>query len=243
MEKPDPVWKLSMLSRAMLDFNIMLNAEGPAPFFRNLETMKDLHEEQKRLALKINIFYAVTFIGALLVLSGPLPTEAKISAFGIEAPLGALPQQVIAVMMAVAYSIFGTLFASFLILANMNGKILQAEGWEGWHFFGARFDASTLWATLITPRKIGYASPKRHLWIALAIFLVSSLAVIAHAFVVLTASIIALWIAIETGAWLLAVFGGIASLIVSVTIISVGLAIALPLPFRINEEESERGGG
>jgi hypothetical protein len=108
MEKPDPVWKLSMLSRAMLDFNIMLNAEGPAPFFRNLETMKDLHEEQKRLALKINIFYAVTFIGALLVLSGPLPTEAKISAFGIEAPLGALPQQVIAVMMAVAYSIFGT---------------------------------------------------------------------------------------------------------------------------------------
>jgi len=77
-------------------------------------------------------------------LSGPLPDGAKISAFGIEAPLGVIPQQVIAVLMAVTYGMFGTHFVSFLLLTSMNGRILREEGGEAWHFFVARFDASIL---------------------------------------------------------------------------------------------------
>ena len=228
-----------MLSRAMLDFNIMLGSERSGPFFRHIETIKELHDEQKRLAARINLFYAVTFVGALLVLSGPLPAETKVAALGFEAPLGAMPQQVIAVMMAVAYSMFGTIFASFLILNMMIGRILQAEGWEAWHFFSARFDASSLWATILMPRAVGYASPRRQRAIAYTILSTSYLAVIIHALVVMSASTVALWTAIDKGVWWLVLFGGFATLIVGVTIISLALATFAPLPFRIDLNEIE----
>ena len=143
--------------------------------------------KQRRLTDRLNIFYAVTFIGALLVLSGPLPSDAKISAFGFETPLGVLPQQIIAVMTAVAYSMYGSNFASLLLITQMIARVLRKEEPEGWHFIGARYDGSTLWATLLTPRRVGYASPKRHFAIAILILLVSSLAVLTHSFVVLVA--------------------------------------------------------
>ena len=231
-EQPAPVWKLSMLARALVDFDIMLESENTAPFFRNLETIKDLHQEQRRLTDRLNIFYAVTFIGALLVLSGPLPSDAKISAFGFETPLGVLPQQIIAVMTAVAYSMYGSNFASLLLITQMIARVLRKEEPEGWHFIGARYDGSTLWATLLTPRRVGYASPKRHFAIAILILLVSSLAVLKHSFVVLVAAALAFWSALEKDAWLLAAFGGLALIIVAMTTITLLLAVALRLPFR-----------
>ena len=225
-----------MISRAMLDFQIMLDAETTGPFFRNLETIKDLHDEQKRLGVRLNIFYAITFIAALLVISNPLSSAAKISVAGVEVPISSLPQQVIAIMMAVAFSMYGTLFASFTLLTAMNSSILRKEGLEGFHFIAARYDASVLWGTLMTPRSIGYSSPVRHRWIAYLVLSVSVLSVTAHAVVIAAAAFLAFWAAYVKKAWLLAALGGFSSLIVFVTIFSLLISLILPLPFRIGDQ-------
>jgi len=69
--------------------------------------------------------------------------------------------------------------------------------------------------------------------IALAVFSVFFLSVAAHAVVILTASILALWAAIEEGAWLLAIFGGFAAAIVTITLFATVCVLSMRMPFRL----------
>jgi hypothetical protein len=232
-------WKITALSRAMADFDYLLNSERHGPFFRGIETIAGLFEEQKRLADRINTLYLLTFAGACLVFLGPLPDDAKLSVFGIEASLSLIPQQIFAVVTAVAYSMFATSFASLMVLSQMTSKILQKEDQDGWQFFAGRFDASNLWATMIMPKTIGYKSPKRHLIATIAIIAASFLSVLAHALVVGTAAGIALISAIKTAPWYFVVFAGFSSAITAVSIVSLFALFGWRLPFRIVAEDSE----
>jgi hypothetical protein len=238
---PDPEWKLTTLSRALVDFDILLTSQVHGPFFRSIETITGLFEEQKRLTARINTLYLATFAAACAVLSGPLPNGAKVSVLGIEAPVSIVPQQVIAVVMAVAYGMFASLFASLIILTQMISKILMKEGSEAWQFFSGRFDASGLWGVLILPRYIGYQSPKRHLALGLAILMVAVLSVSAHALVITVATVFALFSAWENGAWYLIAFAAAAAAICMTSIFSLVAMIGLRLPFRLGSPDKLKG--
>jgi hypothetical protein len=230
-------WKITALSRAMADFDYLLSSERHGAFFRSIETIAGLFEEQKRLTDRINTLYLLTFAGSCLVFLGPLPDAAKLSVFGIETSLSLIPQQIIAVVTAVAYSMFATSFASLMVLSQMISKTLQKEGDDHWQFFAGRFDASGLWATLIMPRTIGYKSPKRHIVAAFAIIAASFLSVVAHALVVGTAAGIALKSAITTAPWYFIVFAGFSVTITAVSILSLIAVLGWPLPFRIAKDD------
>jgi hypothetical protein len=228
--------KLSALGRAVFDFELMLDGEAHSAFFRNIETLQGLCDEQKRLTKAINLLYLVTFAGSCFILLEPTLKTAKLSFMGIEASVSIVPQQIIALVTAIAYSMFATHFASLMLLSQMIGKILAREGHEAWHFFAARFDASNLWAALIMPRTIGYKSPKRHWVAAIGIMLVSVLSVFAHSVVVATATVLATWTAWNSGPWYLMVFAIFSAIITGVSITSLILLIGLRLPFRFDEK-------
>jgi hypothetical protein len=235
IEAPPEQWKLTPLSRSLVDLDHMLDSDSHASFFRSVETLSGLYEEQKRIAARINTLYLLTFLGALVVLSGPLPEGAKLSLMGVEASVKIIPQQIVSVLMAVAYSMFATLFISMLILAQMIDRILKKETQDSWGFIGARFDASTLYAVLIQPKTVGYQSPRRHLVMGFGLAIVAVLSVCAHSFVVVTAAIVALISAWHSGIWYLVVFAGMAAIICLVSIVSLISMIAMPLPFRLSK--------
>tara|TARA_R110001599_G_scaffold755_8_gene3660 strand:+ start:193 stop:942 length:750 start_codon:yes stop_codon:yes gene_type:complete len=239
-EKPPSIWKLSVFRRSIFDFDIILNSQDHGPFFRSIDTINDLLQEQKSIGYKLNILYFITFVGALLVLSGPLPPDTKIAAFGVEAPIGFFPQQVIAVMMAVAFSFYGTQFVSLSALTQMNAMILSKEGREIWQFFAARFDASLLWSAMMTPRAIGYKSPRRHYVISISIICMSFLTVFAHAVVIITASFVALRTAVAEANWVLIMFGGLSLMICVATVFLFILMFTWKIPFRLDPSEAEQ---
>jgi hypothetical protein len=227
--------KLSALGRAIFDFELMLDGQNHSAFFRNIETLQGLSDEQKRLTKTINVLYLFTFAGSCFILLEPTLKNAEFSFMGIEASVSIVPQQIIALVTAIAYSMFATHFASLMLLMQMIGKILQREGHEAWHFFAARFNATNLWAALITPRTIGYRSPKRHWLAAIGIPLVSVLSVFAHSVVVTTATALATWTAWNSGPWYLIVFAVFSTMITGVSIISLILLVGLRMPFRLDE--------
>jgi hypothetical protein len=168
----------------------------------------------------------------LIVLSGPLPKDARFSAFGVEAPLAVLPQQVIAVVTAVLFSQYATLFLSLNILTVMLRKILEKEGHESWQFFAAPFDAGTLWSVLITPKSVGYRSSKREIVLALLVIVVAFATVLAHAVILVAAMGVALLSAIHTHSRFLIFLGGAAFAISTVALLAFLVSVLLPMPYR-----------
>lgn len=231
---PPEVMKLSPISRSLIDFDIMLASAEHAPFFRNVETIEGLQQEVKRVQSRANIIYVLTFIGALVVMSGPLPEDARFSAFGVEAPLAILPQQVIAVMTGALFAFYCTQFLSLIVVGQMIQRILQKEGHESWQFFAARFDASSLWAVLITPKLVGYRSPRREMALSVAVILVAFGSVFAHAIIVNIAMGFAFLAALGTKSWLLIFFGGMALAMSTVSTTAVIAALLIKMPYRRN---------
>lgn len=235
-DKPDPVWRITPLARSLLDFQIMLDSPQHGPFFRNVETIKSLHEEKKRLESQINVLYILTFIGSLIVMSGPLPKDAKFSVFGFEAPLAIFPQQVVAMLTAGLFGYYCTLFFSLIIVQQMAQRILISEGRESWQFFAARFDASSVWSVLVSPKHVGYRSPRREIVFALVIVLVALAIVFAHALIMIMAMILAFLAALQTGSILL-IFLGSASLVIAiVSTLAVLVGVLMPMPYRLDAE-------
>lgn len=230
---PPPVWKLTPLGRSLVDFDVMLRSPEHGPFFRSLETIEGLHGQLTRLHRRVNALYLLTFFGALLVLSGPLPQGTKIAAFGVEAPLAMLPQQVIALLTAGLFGYYSSQFLSVVILTQMSRKILQAGGRESWQFFAARFDATGLWSVLITPKLVGYRSPKRDIGFALLIIVMTFAISFTHAVIVVLAMVLAFIAALQTGSVLLMIFGGLSVAIASVSLLAVLVSVMLPMPYRL----------
>jgi hypothetical protein len=232
MDEPDPIWKLTVFNRSMVDFDGLLASEKHGPFFRSIETIQGMLKERQRLGRVMNIAYLVSFLGACIVLSGSVLTSAKISVLGVEAPLSLLPAQVIAVLIASVYGFFATQFASYLVLSHMIQRVLAKEGWPSWQFFEARFDATALWAVLTTPKVIGYRSPKRVIVLSVAIFLLSAMMVAAHGMVVLISAISAMMSAWHSGSVVLIALGFASVATTCLSLIGLVAMSLLPVPFR-----------
>ena len=229
---PPPIWRLTVLERSAFDFQHLLDIERFSAFFRNMETIEGLLSEQKALSKSVNILYLLTFAGACLVIAGPIGAGARVSLFGVEAPISAIPTQVLALVTAAIYGLFATQFMSLFLLSLMCQAILVKEGSPHWPFFAARFNASNLWAVLIAPRTQGYGSPKRHKFLAWAVLAIAGLTIAAHSIVVAVSSALAFQRALESRNWVLVVF---ASLAVAITLVSFGALVAAvfwKLPFR-----------
>jgi hypothetical protein len=236
-EEPPAEWKLTALNRALIDFELLLNPDRHGNFFRSVETIEGLYNEQKRLQQKMMSLQLITFFGACLVLLGPLPPGAKFSMLGLEAPISIIPQQILALVTAGAYSMFMTLFASTVVLTQMLRLILEKESIDAWQFFSGRFDASTLWAALIAPKIVGYKSPKRHVIAASVILIVSALTMLAHAIVVATSSVLALWSAWNSTNWFLIIVGAFSAGITIFSLVALVFLVGFKLPYRIQEDE------
>ena len=232
---PPSEMKTTPLSRAMAELEILIDSRKYAPFFRNVDTISGLFEEQKRLTKKAQLLYFLTFAGACLILLGPLPSGLRLSLAGVEAPVSLIPQQLIALITAVAFGQYAVLFGSMLALGQMTERILRREGAETWQFFAARFDASTLWAAALLPKQIGYRSPKRHVAIALLIVLVIFASLLAHSLTVCASTAFALWSAWKSGSWILILVALAAVAISLVSFLSVLCLFVLRMPFRSAE--------
>jgi hypothetical protein len=216
----------------MVDYDGLLSNARFAPFFRNIDSIEGMIKERQRLGRVMNIAYLFSFLGACIVLSGSSLTSAKITVLGVEAPLSLLPAQVISVLVASVYGFFATQFASYLILAQMIQKTLAKEGWPSWQFFEARFDATALWGVLLTPKTVGYRSPKRAILLSLSIFLLSAMMVAAHGVVVTISTISALISACHTGSVVLIALGLVSVATTTLSLIGLIAMSLLPIPFR-----------
>jgi hypothetical protein len=183
-----------------------------------------------------NVAYIVTFIGAIFILSDRMPTGAKISLFGVEGGAGALPQQIIAVMIATMFGLYATVMMSAMIVNGMLATILKRVGGESWGFWLARFDAAQLWIVAIDRKRVGYVSPRRHLVFAALIWLVVFGIVFLHAAVVLTAVAFSFWRSQATHSVLLIVFGGAAVSVVAVSILAIFAGLLWKIPYRLAAE-------
>jgi len=191
-----------------------------------------MHEEQKRLSRSMNIVYLITGLLAFFILLGNQVHDAKISAFGLEAPLDLLPQQVLAVFMAGIFGLYVTQFLSFAMLSMTIAKVLSMERQDSWQFLAAPFDASTLWATVIGPKTVGYRSPKRAHVLTVLIFLVAGGTVLSHAVIVLLAAGTAAWHAWISGGLVSIALGIMASAIVAASIIGLAATALWRIPYR-----------
>lgn len=211
----------------------MLNSPQYGEYLQSMENIASIFSEQKRLETRINIVYVLTFLGALLVMSGPLPKDTKFGAFGVEAPLAVLPQQAIAVLTAGVFGYYCTQFLSLMITSQMILRIFRKQRAESWQFLAARFDVGGIWSVLITPKFIGYASPKREFIFSLAVILMALSVVAAHAMIVNFAMVIAFRGALHTPSRLLIFFGGASLVITAVSTLAVLVALLLPMPYRL----------
>ena len=232
-EAPPHELKVTPFSRALLELEILLDSPNYGPFFRSVETLSGMFEEQKRLSKRISLLYFGTFIGACVILLGPLPEGLKMNFWGVEAPISLIPQQLIALMTAVAFGQYAVLFASLLMLGQMTERILRREGAESWQFFAARFDATILWVSPLIPKQVGYSSPKRHIAVALLIMTTMVASLIAHAATVCTSMVLAAWSAWKSGSVLLIVIGGGSTLISAASFITLVSLVLVRMPFRI----------
>lgn len=201
-DEDDRIWRLTPISRSLVDFDAMVENPPHAGFFRDKETIKAMHEEQKRLSKMLSVAYLITAALAFFMLFATPKTSAKMSFFGIEASLNSLSQQVLAVFLSGVFGYYTTLFLSFIVLTQMIGRILALENKESWVFLGAPFDATGLWGALLVPKRIGYSSPKRLLLSAGLVVMVPILTVMAHALVVGSALAFALVSAWRSPGWL-----------------------------------------
>lgn len=229
----DDKLKMTVVSRAMLDFEVMASGQELSDYFRSLEVLKGLSSERQRLSKMLNIFYLVTGALAVLVLAGPSANAVKISFLGIEAPANVLPTQAIAVLMAGVFGFYATQFLSFTLLSLMMARTLTFHRLEGGEFVAAPYDAAALWGTLLTPRVVGYRSPRRVWALSLLILFVSSATVLAHALLILGASWWALKLAWQHGGLLPILLGAGSVSIVSVTVIATIAALAWRVPFQM----------
>lgn len=229
-----PIWPLTPLSRALADFDAMLDGTPHAAFFRNIETIAGMFDEQKRLGRLCQRIYLLTFVGAFLIFLGPLPAGAKISAGVAEIGLSAIPQQVIAFATASAYAFFVTQFSSLIVLQQMIERVLRREGYESWQFFSARFDASNLWTALFAGKTVGYASPKRHLALTILLGLTSLLAILFHSLIVLAALWAAELSAIASGHIFLKTVATTGAIIGSAAFLALIALVAVRMPFRLS---------
>ena len=236
---PPPIWRLTAFGRTIEDFAILARSDLYGSYFRNVEALKDMLSEQRRLQSKLNVLYLLSFAGACVVVIGPRPDAANISRMGVSVPAASVPTQIIAVVTASIYGMFATLFASHMVLSSMIGRALRMEGTDVWALFAARFDASMLWGALIAPRVRGYTSPRRHVLLGLAILTISVLAVLAHAIVIFLASVVAFQRALESPSAFMLVCGAFAVAMAGITILSLAAAFFLPLPFRWPAEAGE----
>jgi len=220
----------------MIDFQHMLEAEEHASFFRNADTLTALGGESRRLSVTMNIIYLLTFIGACFILSGPLPTDAKFTLFGVEAPAAALPQQVIALITAGMFGFYATLFASYLVLQSMIAHILVREGRESYQFFAARFDATGLWSVIVARKTVGYRSPARQMALTYAIYGVAFGVVAVHAIVVLFATAVSLKMAWQGGHTILVGMGAMSVVIVLVSSVAMLALTSWKMPYRLPDE-------
>lgn len=237
MNDPDRTITMTPLGRSLLDLEIMIEDGPHSPFFRSRETIQAMHEEQKRLSKSMNIVYFVTGLMAFFILLGSPTHDAKISAFGLEAPLDLLPQQVLAVFMAGIFGFYVTQFASFVMLSLTIAKVLSMERRDSWQFLAAPYDATTLWATIIGPKTVGYVSPKRAHVLTALILLIAGGTVLSHAIIVLLAAVSAAWLAWFAGGWVSITLGTLALIIVGGSIVALAAATLWPMPYRWPQDE------
>lgn len=217
----------------MADFEIMLESKLHGPFFRNVDSIEKMHGEAKRIERVLNVLYLLTFLGALVVLAGPLPEGAKFSAFGVEAPISALPQQVLALLTAALFGYYGAAFASMIVLTQMLRRVLIAEGHESWQFFAAPFNGSQLWSVATTPKQIGYRSPRREILLSALILLVALGIVAAHACVIVFATVVAAWSAVQSGSVVLSIIGVVSAVTAGTVLLGLLALIAFRMPYRL----------
>ena len=236
MDNDDPPQELRLtpLSRALVELDILIDSPTYAPFFRSVDTLSGLFEEQKRLTRKLQLLYFTTFLGACLILLGPLPEGLKISLWGMEAPISLIPQQLVGLITAVAYGQYAVLFGSMIVLGQMTQRILQREGAESWQFFAARFDSTLLWASPLIPKHIGYSSPKRHIAVAAMAVLVIFGSVLAHSITSCASTALAWWAAWKSGSAIMILIGSAAAIISVVSFLTMLCMVALRMPFRLS---------
>lgn len=222
---------MTVLGRSILDFDALLGMDSSRDFFLKAENIEGMFSEQKRLATRLTTFYFLSFILSIVVFIGPLPDSASLSVFGMSAPLHIIPQQIVAVILATCFSTYGTTFVSYLLLSRATTKILEMENGEGWHFVAARYDATSLWASVFTPKSTGYISPISHYIIAISILIVAYLTIMSHIIVINTSVFFALISAIDSGEWWLIALALLSVVITSVTTASLLLMALLKLPY------------
>lgn len=230
-ELPEKI-SLTPLRRSMIDFELMLDSESHGNFFRSVETIEALFSESKALQKKLQWLYFGSFIGAILILSGPLPDGLNWSFGGASLSLAILPQQLIALATAVAYGMYITHFGSFIILSQMVQMILLREGSESWHYFSARFDSSTLWAAPLMPKTIGYRSPRRHTVVSVILALIPLLSVSLHSITIVGAIGLSTYEAFQSSNWLLYFAGAMSAVVALASALGLVGLMFVKMPFR-----------
>lgn len=236
IDEPDKIWKLTPVGRSLVDLENMASRPPYETFFRSPDTLKNLHQEQQRLAKTMNAAYLITAALAFFILLGTTSQEAKVSLFGIEAPVNLLPQQAMSIIMAGIFGYYATQFLSFLMLSLSIQKILSLEKVDSWQFFSAPFDASTLWAVAISPKTVGYRSPRRVALISIMVLIVSAGTVLAQSAVVFIASIYSALAAWNAGGIVNIALGFGSALIVGTSIVGVLLAALWKVPYKLHED-------
>jgi len=229
---------MTAFQRTALDYHCIASSDEWRERVVNVEFVEGVASNLRQAQQAMQRLYLLSFLGASIILAGGLPTDAAISAFGIEMSASVLSLQAIGAVTAGIYSYFMGKFASATLSYGAVSAVLAQTYRESWDFFLARHDASMLYGTFFRPKRVGYQSPRRERVIAWSVALTAFGIVFLHFAVVAFACAVALGAAIEAGTTIPTVVASASLFSVIVAFLAYFAAAALPLPYRWKEERS-----
>jgi len=236
---PPQKWWLTGYMRAMHDFEWLASPEIEGKYFRNEATLTGYVQQLKDLEKRFQVYFALSFVGAAVVLAGGFPHDANVRLFGIDVPANLITLQLIAVFVSGSFVQALRGLGSYVVLNGMIAKLLELIP-QGAEFVVARYDASHLWMNLLKRREIGYQSPLYHT-VANGLFSLSGLLLLLIHFSIVGA---ALWKALDA-AWAggAASFAFFISLTASLSFVAATLLFFLgfliPVPYRASKQMKE----
>jgi len=203
--------------------------EGP---LRTAAYRTGLGQQLTATSRTTTLLYAVTTTVALILLSGGVPDGMSVSLFGTELPLSILSIQALSVVNATLFAKFVMSWMNYLMLVWMLGVIsYDDERGEGYQFYSADISSEILWGAVFRVSDAGLVVRPRKILPSIVMG-VSFTTLVAHALIVLAASILALNASLGTIGF--ATFLGVLGVaIVAVSIVTFLAVVALPQQYEV----------
>lgn len=230
-ESLPPTITATMINRALFDFMFMREPDQLGPEFHSEKFIEGLIDQIRSLRREYSIYFIVSFLLAMSVFAGGIPTDAVVEAFGFSAPLGLLSRQALSVVMAGFYTATVTTFISNMLAQNTLRILLEDPRYDSWEFRVAHRDAKLLWVSLIRPKVVGYRTSRLERTAVAVLLLTSFASLIAHSAVIVVAEGAALTAAIKNGDVLSMALSLLATSTVLVTFAAMIFATIIPMTY------------